>query len=120
MKINKVFYEKLFPTGSFQNERIGMEASLDDGEDEHEALAILKNQVEKFHRDSNPNYVEGTPIAPVLECQVDRGDPTKALIQDIDTCKEVKVLETYRFMVKGNQQLSEAYDRKMEELNSKK
>src|SRR3990172_7780362 len=104
MKITTVKYEKLFPTGSYLNERIGMEATLDDEEDEHKVLQLLKNLVENFHVKSNPQLAD-TITAPVPEMQVDRGLPNFALENDMNTCTEIKVLETYKFLIRGNEYL---------------
>lgn len=120
MKINKVFYEKLFPTGSFLNERIGMEASLDPGDDEQGALHSLKEKVEKFHKDSNPLLDTVAPDQqPIIsEKPIPADQRIAVIIADIYSCKELKVLESYKLMVKGNPELQAAYDQKFKELTN--
>jgi hypothetical protein len=46
-------------------------------------------------------------------------DRVQQLIQDIGTCKDLKVLESYRLMVKANPDLQTAYDNKLQELTTK-
>lgn len=46
MRIDRVSYAKLFNLGNYENERIELEAVLQDGEDWAEAVEDVKNKVE--------------------------------------------------------------------------
>lgn len=86
------------------------------GETPEQLLTRTADTVEKWFKERYNSQYYGPPIAPVLETQTDRGNPIESLLADIDSCKEVKVLESYKFLVKGNLRLQEAYDKKMDEL----
>lgn len=120
MKISKVFYEKLFPTGSFLNERIGLEASLDPGDDPIVALEHLKDKVEFFHETSNPLLDTVAPdqhMPPIIsEKPIPADQRIAVIIADIYSCKEFTVLESYRLMVKGNPELEAAYEEMRKKL----
>lgn len=52
-----------------------------------------------------------------MEIQTDRGDPLGALIADIYSTTELKVLESYRIMAKTKPELQAAYDQQMKKLS---
>jgi hypothetical protein len=127
MKITKVTYQKAFQIGPFLQERIGVEIDLEESDDPNQAFQLAKEMTEDFHKQANP-HLEGTTIANVSGIQPERFDETQeiqagrstdaktALIQDIMSCKEVKVLESYKLLVKSQPELQVAYDKRMEEL----
>lgn len=49
MKLERITYQKIFPLGAFANERLGMEAILDDAEDPKQAMKVLKKLVHEMH-----------------------------------------------------------------------
>ena len=57
MRIDRIIYQKAFVTGPFLQEKIGMEAQIDDGEDVQAKMLTLKNLVEDFHSRNNPGLV---------------------------------------------------------------
>lgn len=107
MKINKVFYEKLFPTGSFLNERIGLEASLDPGDDEQGVLEWLKEKVEKFHKDSNLVPFDEIPInrpsneLPTINRAEERVEADQAFQQLKETLENIKYREEAQAYLDG-------------------
>jgi uncharacterized cupredoxin-like copper-binding protein len=114
MNITTVSYAKLFPLGAFINEKIGVEISISEGEDARFALSEAKKLVHEFHFEQNKELYEMkgttvTTIEPELVGEL-------AIINDIKSCKELKVLESYRLIVKNNPELQEAYDNKLKEL----
>jgi hypothetical protein len=58
MKIEKVSYQKLFSTGPYVNEKIGMEAQIDEGESPERALSEIKHSVEEWFRINGDHYSE--------------------------------------------------------------
>lgn len=123
MKIKSVSYQKAFNIGPFLQEKIGLEIEIDDTESAESALSTAKEIAESWHKANNPQ-LEGMTITEVLphpsgiidEPLVPREQRIAALIADINSCCEVKVLESYRLMAKVNDQLQAAYDNKMKEL----
>lgn len=119
MKIEKISYQKLFPLGAFINEKIGVEMQLDEGDNPLQVLNEAKKLVEKYHIDTNPQmYIDDAPqistSLPIEEVQ----PLTKvaSLIQQINSCEEMKVLESYKFIVKNDTALQKAYDKKLKQL----
>lgn len=120
MKINLITYNQLFPLTAFLNERIGFEASLDEGEDPTEVLAELKKLSVEFYKKSN-NHLEENGLLSRVEVR----EPIKvekpqngveSLTADIESCKELKVLESYKFIAKQNPVIQEVFNKKLLEL----
>lgn len=104
---------------------IGFEASVPPGEDPLVVLKQLQDLSESFHKSSFSHlYTEsGSPVTfaepeyhshYVKQKEVVAGNGLGA---DIDSCQEVKVLETYKLMVKGKPELEEIYNKKFAELS---
>lgn len=130
MQLEKVNYQKVFATAAYQNEKIGLEASIDKGEDPLEVLAELKSIAEKFHRENNPGLYTQTNPEPFYTVREEPSTGTPLLIQeprtavpliiqDIGTCTSIKTLETYKFIAKSNPEIQAAYDSKYNELQNK-
>lgn len=45
----KISYERLFATGKWENERIGIETELDEKDELEEAFRVLRRQVQEIH-----------------------------------------------------------------------
>lgn len=117
-----VKYRRLYPYAPYLNEEIGYEKSIpDDSTDEQmiEAAIKLKEIADKAHQRINPeplptqtDYHSG----PTPEIQVEKieiGDlPTQ-----IQSCKELKVLDSYKLLVRGKPELEKLYFDKLEELS---
>ncbi len=119
MKIEKISYQKLFPLGAFINEKIGVEMQLDEGDNPVQVLNEAKKLVEKYHIDTNPQmYIDDVPQISTTTT-IDQVQPlTKvaSLIQQINSCEEIKVLESYKLIVKTDPDLQRAYDKKLKQL----
>jgi len=65
MKITTVVYHKVFNLGDYENEKISLEATLEEGESHVEATATLKEEVQKAHDFSSqlPDYLRAQKIA---------------------------------------------------------
>lgn len=121
MTIDKISYQKIFPTGiMYLNHKIGVEVQLTEGDDPDEAFRMAKETVERWNTETNPSM--GIALAqagfePVI--QVDKsGDGISQRLLEIDSCTDSKVLEIYKLIVKSNPVLQEAYNKKMEQLKS--
>jgi hypothetical protein len=48
MKIDKIFYQRIFPLAPYVNERVGVEVQIEEGDDPEAVLAEAKSFVLKF------------------------------------------------------------------------
>lgn len=122
MHIILVTYTKTYNLGNYSSEKIGVEITLNEGEDAKESLATAKALVEEYHRQSLAEY----PMPHIEEIEIPIiSKATKELLKDdlqireptleeqIMSCEEIKVLESYKFIAKKDPQLQLAYDKKM-------
>lgn len=122
MKVRTISYQRAFPIGPFLQEKIGFDADIDieieDGEAIKKAAALLKAAAEEVHKANNPQLYEESvrqvPIEKIMEDQL-----TGDLKEDMKSCKDIKTLESYRFLVKGNEELTELYNSRMAFLIAK-
>jgi hypothetical protein len=60
MKIDRISYQRNYPVGAYQSEKIGVEATVDEGESVQDALNACRDLVEKIHKDKYPHlYADG-------------------------------------------------------------
>ena len=113
MQIDRIHYKKVFPISSYCTEHIGLEASLAEGDNPEEAMNTLKALTETLHS------------ATVAELDQYRGshtrivepDAPRSLEEDILSCTDIKVLDSYRFIVRGKPVLQAAFDQQHEKLS---
>lgn len=124
MHINLVTYQKVFPLGAYINEKIGVEISLEAGEDATIALDTARNLVHEYHEKNNPVPIYEDAALP--ETQVDKGvQPNEKLTKEdkqrlaISSCQDIKTLESYKLIVKKYDYLQPVYDETMERLTLK-
>lgn len=125
MTVDRISYQKVFPLGMYINERIGVEMQLDKGDSPDEALAKAKEMVEGFHNSTMSQYNSGF-LATTHPSDTIGQLPTKKVeskeveiglrIEDIFSCRDLKILESYRFLVRNNPDLLDAYHKKNREL----
>lgn len=80
MKIDKISFVKTFATGPYLNDKVGIEISLDEGDDSGTALDIAKKTVEQWHQSANPHLYQerkewtlGTDLAPHMKTEISYG-----------------------------------------------
>lgn len=126
MKPVKIVYFKTFPINQCW-EKLGLEAELADGEDPRKAFYEAKKIVENFYyestkADEKKNSAPDIPIipnAPLYASPYGEENICKPTIeQQIESCSEVKVLESYKFIVKGKADLEKCYLEKYNELTT--
>lgn len=127
IKINR-----LFSTAPYENIDLGMEATIDPGETYDEAVIKAHQQImETFKKiyppvTVNPEYahlLQPTQQAPPREIKVDKvpeEERVSKLIEDLNTCTSVKILESYKLIAKLNPTVQSAYDLKLKELTEGK
>jgi hypothetical protein len=114
MKPSKVTYSKTFPIGMIW-EKIGIEIDLFDGDDPRKALYEAKKTVESFHFESNRAADKQKDEIDVPKNAEER---KKVILDGIASSKDVTVLETYKIMIKGHEDLQLAYRKKLIELQN--
>ncbi len=120
MQIERVNYQKTYNLGNYESERIGVDINLMAGDDPVKALDEAKKLVEQYHKENNQHlFHDQTPDVPVTSQIIRQMGPRSREDQieaDIRTCKDVKVLESYKLIAKSNPVLKMAYNEKFQEL----
>lgn len=123
-KVTKVFYFKTFPIPNLGVwEKIGVEAELEIGEDARKALYDCKKTVENFHYENNKADEKKKEVVTSIITYDEKIPSTltqvASIIKDINTCQELKVLESYRLIAKSDPDIQDAYNKKLRELMPK-
>lgn len=131
MTITSINYKRTYNLGNYSSESIGLDADLELGENPETAMASLKKQVEELHRQNNPQLWENTPIPTkfpegyvydkskesfTLTKAEEQSEP-KSLAQQIKTCTDLKVLESYKLLIQKDEQAKAAYLEMLEKLS---
>jgi len=117
--ISTVSYQKTFNLGMYQSERIHVELTLNEGENATEALDTARNLVEEYHRKTTPVEPYEMMCTKVVDIQKDKPLSTRdAVINGIQTCTEVKVLESYKLLCGVDTELKHIYETKLKELTN--
>ena len=124
-KITTVSYSKLYPLAVFSNERIGVEMSLEEGEDAKSALETCKSLVHEFHFEANKELYAmlGTKVVAIGEDELPvvqqhpKVTQEQSIINDISTVTDLKVLESYKLIAKSNTDIQTAYDNQLKQLS---
>ena len=126
MKLSQISYQRVYPLGSYSTERIGLEATLDEGENPETALSHLKILVEELHQETLKSLptddFRGTHVRNVVEEPV---DSVNKVLEAIRLCNEIEgngefSLRTYWLISKGNLVLSQAYKEREKQLTDAK
>jgi hypothetical protein len=123
----KVIFHKLFPYAPYLNEYIGIEKEFPDTLDQDEfngCVDLLRAMTENNHKKKYPHLytesgaqsIENQPAVVQVEKQ---GEDQRigVLVADINSCTELKVLESYKILAKTKPELQEAYNLKLKELS---
>ena len=113
MTITKVSYSRTYPIDLIW-EKIFVEASLSEGENVRDALYECKRTVESFHYEANKSDEKKKEVSKESLPEV---KPTT--VEDIYSCKDLKVLESYKLIVRSKPELQKAYDIHFKKLCNK-
>jgi hypothetical protein len=120
MKLSQISYQRVYPLGSYSTERIGLEATLDEGENPETALSHLKILVEELHQETLKSLptddFRGTHVRNVVEEPVDKIERT--MIEEMEACSSYPEIQSFRFTIKDADEQA-VYDRKLNELSPK-
>jgi hypothetical protein len=75
----------------------------------------LKKQVESFHYESNKADEKKKEVEAVIQKEETKPD---SIIDSINSCNELKVLESYKFIIKGKPELETAYNNRIKQLTT--
>ena len=123
MKITTISYKQKFPTGSYLNCDIGFEASIGENENPEDAMKSLQDLAESFHKSSFSHlYTEnGKPIT-IVQVEEDKSEltPEDGLIEIIDQCRTIQLLERQRKQVErmNSPRVNEAFEKKLQTLKN--
>lgn len=96
-------------------------AEIEEGEDDSAAAAKLTEKVIGYHAENNKGlHIEVNQDAIPIQKQDPEEIRIGLLIQDIESCKDIKTLESYKFLVKGKPEFQKAYDNKLKQLTNEK
>lgn len=127
MKIERVCYEELFPTGAYANQRLRADILLDDSDDPIRGFLLAKELVHKAFEQTKPMEVDYSSIPghpthvtePKSEEQISHDQQVQGYHQIINSkWVTVKGLEQYREKIKAlsNEALTEAFENKLKQL----
>ena len=120
MTLTNISYQRVYPLGSYSTERIGLEATLDEGENPETALSHLKILVEELHQETLKSLptddFRGTHVRNVVEEPVDKIERT--MIEEMEACSSYPEIQSFRFTIKDADEQA-VYDRKLNELSPK-
>lgn len=127
MNVIEISYERIYPLASFVNERIGMKATLDEGENPIEAMNELRGKVDKCHVSPEENVLNSVQdyvspsvkdaILPTLHVVKDPiEEQEQKIITEIRSCKSLKDLESYKLIAERNPVFLPVYNIKYSEL----
>ena len=89
MKLSQISYQRVYPLGSYSTERIGLEATLDEGENPETALSHLKILVEELHQETMKSLPKddfrGTHVRDVVE----ENPSIKAIREEMLACTKI-------------------------------
>src|SRR5690606_3428907 len=134
-----ITYMQTFPTGSFANQKLGIDIQLDELDSPEKVYAQAKQIVNDAFNAMNPGfyiqYVTPTPEAyngarytgsddePIFYAATSRQtvtqpkDPEQSIVDDIATVTDVKVLDSYKLIAnKKGGRILEAYNQKLQSL----
>lgn len=117
MKIVKAIYQATIPTGQYMNERPGLEAELEEGEDPVDVIRKLKALCNKsvvpfqIDLDALPkSELNDSSLQTIYKHSAD--DP----IIDIQRCETMEELATFKLAANSDPKLREAYMSRLKEL----
>jgi hypothetical protein len=136
MQITTVSYQRTYNLGAYNSEKIGLEASIDEGEDIQFAICNLKHECDEIHKKNHPHlYQEQETAFPYNPNNPEYGMPTTTsnMSQPIDNqqlTQEQKInnlinqstskveLEQWKLLAHNSKypSLKEAYTNRLNEL----
>ncbi len=89
MKLSQISYQRVYPLGSYSTERIGLEATLDEGENPETALSHLKILVEEGHQETLKSLSTGDFRGTQVRDVVEENPSIKAIREEMLACTKI-------------------------------
>ena len=119
MKIRVTGYSHTYPLGaSGQFEKAWIEADMDESDDIQTSLQFLKQQVEQFHKESNPNGLTVTTVKKIPDVLEYEKSPEEKMVAQIHEITDIKVLESFKLLASRNEKIKSAYDNRLKQLTA--
>jgi hypothetical protein len=116
MIAREIYYERVFPIQQFVNEKLGIVCILEPNETLDGAYRKANEILWDQHRKLNPQLY--SQEQPKEEAPINSKAPYgKSLKEQLLSCSQLKVLESYKFVVRGKPE-QELYDRRYKELEN--
>lgn len=124
MKVKTITYSRVFPLASYVNEKVGIEVELDDNDGFDETFEYAKGLVNGWGQKplgfiAEPHEFQG--LVPKHNFTANQPIPTKDIaeekstadrvIEQINECKDLKVLESFKLIAQKNEKIWGAYIR---------
>jgi len=121
---NKVTFEMVFPIEPYRNFKLGYEGSIEPNETYTEAAMKAFDKVmaagDKVYAALRLPILSATPTSPLSEIAAEKPIPQdqriRSLIDDVCSCTDLKILESYRLLAKRSPELQQAYDEMLKKL----
>jgi hypothetical protein len=119
MKIRVTGYSHTYPLGaSGQFEKAWIEADFEENDDIQTSLQFLKQQVEQFHKESNPGALTVTSVKVVEE----KKSVEEKTIEQINEITDIKVLKEFSLLANNMAtkypRVKSAYDNRLKQLTA--
>jgi hypothetical protein len=124
MHIERIYIQDNFVpdivSDQFRRKVIGVSICLKEGEGTRDAEEFAEEYIAEYIKKNTVNpFVSGVSIvadnAVVPIVHVEKEEP-KSITEYIESCTELKVLESYRLIAQTRLEYKEAYDKKLKEL----
>jgi hypothetical protein len=124
MKITTVTYQKTYSIGPYLTDRIGLEASLDEGESVADILDNLRAKADEWHKAEHPHLYQETKTE-MLTHEVKGGNPGIIQVDNlppadyataIQSAKTLEELKSFKLIAANDKTLYNAYNQRIKEL----
>lgn len=115
VRIDRVKYTAHYDEfGNLKDQWIGMEAIVDDTEIPERQLDKIKQMTDSWYKENNPhvnasgypNLLNPDELLPVIS----NNDPKIGITtEDIMSCQDLVTIDSYRLLIKGKEELENAY-----------
>lgn len=112
MKVDRIAFEQLYPTGVYANQRFRAEGTLQDGDDIVECYRKLAAEVDKAFSAMHPEIKWEEPSQ-----KEEPIDTRVGMVEAINACTSLDVLKTFSLLARANPEHKAAYDKKFGELS---
>jgi hypothetical protein len=116
MNIKSVTYQKVYAIGAYITERIGVEASVDEGQDPKFVLAELKKLCDEVNTANNPHLTETQPSEPTTLPTLKVEREIQPIDKQIMEITDPVVLKTFETFCKNNPALKELYETRLKQI----